>query len=220
MRIHRLLLYAWWLAMLVGLEVATQGAVGELVWARFFPLLGTLALLHAVLLFWLLLQRVFAGSLAVSLAIWGMIVWTLSAVVHQIAPLVDPGLQGWASVLLWGGHGLFAAGVLLHLSGAGLWWWAVLVYGIGWLVGLRVPLPGGVAVIPPIVLGLGSLLLYLGGSFGTSWGIWLAGLAGLFLALFPDAGIAGDFLPFLPVLGATLLLAGSLRELVHDSRIF
>ncbi len=219
MRIHRLLLYAWWLAMLMGLEVATQGALRDLMQERFFPLLGVLVLIHAVLLFWLLLQKVFAGSLPVSLAIWGMILWALSAMVHQVAPLVDPGLQGWASLLVWGGHGLFAVGMLLHFFGAGLWWWGVLAYGGGWLVSLRFSLPGGAAVLPPMVLGLGAFLFYLGGSYGTSWGIWLAGLAGLFLAMFPDVGIAREFLPFLPILGATLLLAGSIRELAHDSRI-
>jgi len=216
---HRLLLYGWWLMMGVGVQLASQSGLEKMVKDGFFPLLGGLALLHAVFLLWRLRQKVFAGSLPLSLLLGGMVLWALSAGVHLMAPLVDPGLASWVPLLILGGHGLFVVGAFLHLRGAGLWWWWILAYGVGWVAALRLPLPGGSLTVPPMFLGLGILLLYLGGSFGITWGIWLIGLLGIFLPLFPDVALPPELLPLLPVLGATLLLAGTLREFAHDTRI-
>lgn len=214
MRTHRLLLYAWWIALFVGFELSTQDAsIASLVESRFFPILGVLVLFHAIVLFWMLLQRAFSGVFHLSLVIWGMVVWTLAAILNLLAPLGAPDLASWSVWLLWGGHLLFALGAVLHLVEANLWWVGLVGYGWGWFVALRLALPGGTVTVPPLTLGLSMLVLYLGGSFGLSWGIWLAGLLGLVLTTMPFVAFATPLVPVMPVLGATLLLGGALREM-------
>lgn len=220
MRIHRILLYLWWLLLLLSLQILSQGGTYQhLIQTWALPALGVVVITHAIWLTWIFLQRVYSGSVFLFLIVSSLTVWELTGGLVKAIPWesdLSLWIQGgwWIGYLLWVGGVLFyffSQGVVMALVG-------VLFFLVGWI--FQITLFPTWSLIPLLTLGLGVSLFSFGGTFFRTWTLWLMGLLSLWLFTFKGTLLHPAIIPLMPFLSGMILATGAYLELRYDPRTF